>query len=117
MGEYGERIEMINSHSIDPPHGINDDEKFEALKASMAEGGWVGRPLLVLPQGDGYRALTGSHRWQAAYDNDMDIPCVVIDEDAWYAVTDEVLFDREGLWVLDEIGDETAAALAIQEDN
>ncbi len=38
-----------------------------------------GRPLLVVTMGDGYQALTGSHRWAAAQKLRLDIPSLVID--------------------------------------
>jgi len=52
----------------------------------MRTNGWVGRPLLVVQVdlGDRYRALTGSHRYDAATKVPLvQIPCTVIDHATW----------------------------------
>lgn len=52
--------------SITPRHEVRDVAHRDAIAASMSEDGWIGRPLVVVDSGDGYLALTGSHRLAAA---------------------------------------------------
>lgn len=59
---------------INPLHEVADQSKFEALKTSMDEDGWIGAPLVV----DGDQALTGSHRYWAAIETFTEIPRIDI---------------------------------------
>ena len=52
--------------SVIAPHEVNDPAKVAEIAASMVSQGWQGRPLLVVVYGDGWRALTGTHRLAAA---------------------------------------------------
>jgi len=52
--------------SVIAPHEVNDQSKVDVIAASMRESGWQGRPLLVVVYGDGWRALTGTHRLAGA---------------------------------------------------
>jgi hypothetical protein len=71
----------IRLDDIIPPHEVRDDEKLEAIRASMEDDGWKGRPLLVVPHPAADRtflALTGSHRLAAAaLAGREDVPCYV----------------------------------------
>lgn len=112
-------FEMIRTRSIYPPHSAENEEKVLALYASMQRDGWQGRPLLVVPSGDAYQALTGSHRWKAADEAGIEeVPCVVVDAEKFYGAG----YDINDLWdddvrlsILREIGDEDAARLMAEE--
>lgn len=72
---------LLAADNIEAVHGVQDATKFEALIASMRINGWQGRPLLVVAEGRGFVALTGSHRLAAAVELDLDVPCLVINTD------------------------------------
>ncbi|RKH93582.1 ParB/RepB/Spo0J family partition protein [Corallococcus sp. AB038B] len=62
-------VVMVRIDSIIPPHEVRDDGKLAALRESMEENGWQGRPLLGVPHPSAvgaFLALTGSHRTAAA---------------------------------------------------
>jgi ParB-like nuclease family protein len=70
--------------SIIPVHEPRDPEISTKIERSMWRSGWLGRPLLVVPEGDGiYQALTGSHRLGAAKVVGLSsIPALVLPETA-----------------------------------
>ena len=77
----------ISPTLIYPPHEVRDEDKYEALVAGMAKGGWSGRPVLAwrATEDDCVRAITGSHRIAAARAAGLEtIPVLVIecDDDA-----------------------------------
>lgn len=62
------------------PWNSVQEEKVDALAASMRRDGWLGRPLLVVEDSQGiYRALTGSSRLAAACRTLDTVPAVVLD--------------------------------------
>lgn len=76
-------MEIIPLAKINPLHEVQDPEKLRTLTESMKDDGWVGAPLVAIPYGDGFQALTGSHRWAAACDADLyEIPVEVIPYEA-----------------------------------
>jgi len=79
-------IQQVSLSSIKSRHGVAEPRKFRRLTASMATRGWVGRPLLAVPSGDGFRALTGSHRIAAARAASLEtVPVHVVDISAHVA--------------------------------
>jgi hypothetical protein len=75
-------IQNLPLEKITPLHEPKPDarKRLTNLIASMTSRGWDGRPLAVLQFADGYRAITGSHRYEAARQIGLtQIPCVVGD--------------------------------------
>lgn len=80
----------ISPAHIAEPHPVTDRAKLAALVASMASGGWDGRPVLAWRCGsDGeVIALTGSHRIAAARAAGLDeIPALIIEAEDDAVVT------------------------------
>ncbi len=81
---HGERFsmkdpDMIDTREISPINDVTDRAKYEYLVEQFENEGYVGRPVVVVENGnDGYIALTGSHRILAASEANIDVPCVVI---------------------------------------
>lgn len=62
--------------------GINDTDagKVNTLAKSLEDKGYVGRPVLLVENGnEGYIALTGSHRIEAAKQADVDLKAIVLE--------------------------------------
>ena len=81
---HGERFsmkdpDMIDTREISPINDVTDRAKYEYLVKQFEDEGYVGRPVVVVENGnEGYSALTGSHRILAASEASIDVPCVVI---------------------------------------
>ena len=75
-------ITTTTSTYIEPLHEVRDADKLAELVASMEADGWTGTPVVVAGLGGGVvRALTGSHRLQAAQDAGIDeVPVVSIED-------------------------------------
>lgn len=76
--------------SITPVHEVTDLRKFVRIARSMEKAGWRGRPIPVLRQGDGFVALTGSHRIAAASELEIGVPAVIVDGEAAEVVRSSV---------------------------
>ncbi len=73
--------ESINPNE-DYIQGINDTDagKVNTLAKSFEDKGYVGRPVLLVENGnEGYIALTGSHRIEAAKQADVDLKAIVLE--------------------------------------
>ena len=69
----------IATERISPWNPVEDQDLFAALRHSMEEHGWRGRPLLVYQQMGSWRAVTGSHRYAAAKAAKIaKIPCIIL---------------------------------------
>ena len=75
-----------DAESINPNEeyiqGINDTDagKVNTLAKSFEDKGYVGRPVLLVENGnEGYIALTGSHRIEAAKQADVDLKAIVLE--------------------------------------
>lgn len=105
----------ISPRNIQPIHGVNDDQKFCDVWASMLLDGWVGRPILAIGTEDWCHALTGSHRLAAAQRIGFNVPVLLIPcESDWtedYSLDTEV--DRREL--VEAFGDEAAIRLLGEE--
>ena len=72
---------MVGVNSVYPPHAVRDTAKRDRIRLAMEQDGWTGRPLLVMDCGGYYKALTGSHRLDAAMRAGINkIPVVVTAE-------------------------------------
>jgi hypothetical protein len=104
------------------PHDAWDEPKRDRLAADMAAHGWRGRPILVYCDGNGYTALTGSHRIKAAEMADVDVPVMECDfakleahGEAEGQTINDMGFDEDRLRYLLEAGDTRAAQLMYAE--
>ena len=73
--------ESINPNE-DYIQGINDTDaaKVNTLAKSFEDKGYVGRPVVLVENGnEGYIAVTGSHRIEAAKQADVDLKAVVLE--------------------------------------
>lgn len=73
--------ESINPNE-DYIQGLNDTDaaKVNAIAKSFEDKGYVGRPVLLVGNGnEGYIALTGSHRIEAAKQADVDLKAIVLE--------------------------------------
>lgn len=100
----------LRADQIIPPHGVKDPAKFADLVAAMREGGWVGRPILVHDDGNGYHAWTGSHRIAAAREAEVLVPVVCVTGEIERR-SEECADDDDRLAVLIDAEDEEAAAI------
>lgn len=120
--------EVVNVYKIVPPHEARDAEKLAALAEDMATRGWIGRAILAIDTGDGYVALTGSHRIAAAkvagleeipvYAIDIsahvlndDGACEVCGADCWVAALADAIDDQDRDGALSRCDDVMAIAL------
>lgn len=71
--------EELNPLEIVPVNEVTDRRKYRYLTEQFAENGWDGRPVVVIDTGNGYTALTGSHRVAAARAAMIDVPAVVLE--------------------------------------
>ncbi len=70
----------IHPDDIVPLHPITNPSMYVSLYLSMKKYGWQGRALLAATEDNYIRALTGSHRIQAARDAHVEsIPVYVLD--------------------------------------
>ena len=63
-------------------HAVTNPAKKDRLVKSMQAEGWQGPPILVVDTGNGVFALTGSHRWAAAKDAEIEVPVKYVDFEA-----------------------------------
>jgi len=118
--------------SLVPLHEPHDAAKMSALTESMVEHGWNGRPILVIDNGNGYLALTGSHRIAAARAAGLDeIPvyaidgtchiltdngdCTICGKTCWIAAAVEARDDYDREEAIEMSGDPDAIALMAAE--
>lgn len=119
---------------IVPLHEARDAEKLAAMTDDMALRGWTGRAILAIDTGDGFAALTGSHRIAAAkaagleeipvYAIDIsehvvgdDGDCEVCGADCWVAALAEGSDDDDRRAALERSGDAVAVALMAEEED
>jgi ParB-like chromosome segregation protein Spo0J len=98
------------------PHPAPSERLLESMR-----NGWIGRPLLARPLGDGLKALTGSHRLASALILGLEVPVLLIedadlDADGWDAI-DAANDDDDLLAALEQHGLIDAAALLKLEPN
>lgn len=78
--------------------GLNDTDadKVNAIAKSFEDKGYVGRPIVVIENGnEGYIALTGSHRIEAAKQADVDLKAIVLENNEDTAQLIDVRDDDE----------------------
>jgi hypothetical protein len=123
------RVETASSEDLRaiPRHDAHDAAKLGALVASMDADGWRGRPLLAVETCNGYRLLTGSHRYAAIQQlaEPIDVPIAIVDADAVDAACDaadmtadelitECLDDDDLAALLADLDDEAAALMGLE---
>jgi len=70
----------ISPWNVKPPHIPSNQIKLNKLISKMTSEGWKGRPILALKYSDTVRALTGSHRIEAARASGLKtIPVLTLD--------------------------------------
>ena len=112
--------------SINPVHEVTDAKKLALITESIQRDGWTGRDLVVYPCGDGYQAMTGSHRYAAACAEGLEqIPCVVVPaelfeaagyESDMYGVYCGHYDDDDKVKLLQEIGADADAIELMQQE-
>ena len=90
-------IQLIdpNPEKIWPWNEAFDTARTERIADSMRENGWQGDPLVIVEAGAGrgtYRALTGSHRLDAAAQTNTKVPVVILRLPPGWKCTWEGLF-------------------------
>lgn len=86
-----ENTETISNDELNyiMPFNELDEGKVSRLSNSMEANGYKGRPLLLFDNGnEGYIALTGSHRLEAAKRAGVDAPAVIIRPQKGFDYTD-----------------------------
>lgn len=82
-------------------HEIRDRAKLASLAQSMRRHGWNGRRLLGLEApGSGLIYLvTGTHRYTAAQETDLDVPLLIVEvtDPRWDLSGEDVFWDGERL--------------------
>lgn len=72
-------VQEIDPKTIQPLHEVRYEPKMMRLVKRMDESGWQGKPLLVVERAmNTYRAITGTHRIQAAEIQGIMVPVVVL---------------------------------------
>lgn len=72
-------VREIDPKTIQPLHEVRYEPKMMRLVKRMDESGWQGRPLLVVERAmNTFRAITGTHRIQAAEIQGLMVPAVVL---------------------------------------
>lgn len=110
----------VSRNDYEPINPI-DRDKADSIATAMRVNGWQGPPLLAV----GGRLLTGSHRQAAARRIGLDVPVLAVDPEAARRSAEKLGFWEDGdffvddheSWaaILDDMGDEEAAALFRQE--
>lgn len=72
------------------PHDIQDEGKLQALIESMSANGWQGAPLVKWGEVD---LITGTHRYHAAKEADIEIPVIDLED-----VFAEAGLDFQAVW-------------------
>lgn len=117
--------EIVPASSMKPLNAIEDTTRYERLAQSMRQGGWQGRPILVVKSARGKpRALTGSHRIAAAKVTNTPVPVLYVDQRAtkWkdsrgiFTSFNDAIDEQRVPEFLRAAGDYRAATLAEIED-
>ena len=100
--------ESINPNE-DYIQGINDTDaaKVNTLAKSFEDKGYVGRPVVLVENGnEGYIAVTGSHRIEAAKQADVDLKAIVLENNEDTAQLIEARDDDERANIAKELYEE-----------
>lgn len=96
--------------------GINgtDPGKVNTLAKSFEDKGYVGRPVLLVENGnEGYIALTGSHRIEAAKQADVDLKAIVLENNEDTAQLIEARDDDERENIAKQLYEEGAISKSV----
>lgn len=109
-----------DAESINPNEeyiqGINDTDagKVNTLAKSFEDKGYVGRPVLLVENGnEGYIALTGSHRIEAAKQADVDLKAIVLENNEDTAQLIEARDDDERENIAKQLYEEGAISKSV----
>lgn len=116
----GEEIHYSGTESINPNEeyiqGLNDTDadKVNAIAKSFEDKGYVGRPIVVIENGnEGYIALTGSHRIEAAKQADVDLKAIVLENNEDTAQLIEARDDDERENIAKQLYEEGAISKSV----
>ena len=111
---------FFSTESINPNEeyiqGINDTDpgKVNTLAKSFEDKGYVGRPVLLVENGnEGYIALTGSHRIEAAKQADVDLKAIVLENNEDTAQLIEARDDDERENIAKQLYEEGAISKSV----
>ena len=125
-GEYADRVKFSinpdsdsispdrwkNAEKLDPQeittqNEVRDPGMRDYLVQQFEENGWDGRPIVAYDNGgNGYVALTGSHRVAAAAEAGIQVPAVLIESREAIARLADTYSDEERAMVADELLEE-----------
>lgn len=115
QGQKGSGTESINPNE-EYIQGINgtDPGKVNTLAKSFEDKGYVGRPVLLVENGnEGYIALTGSHRIEAAKQADVDLKAIVLENNEDTAQLIEARDDDERENIAKQLYEEGAISKSV----
>lgn len=105
--ERWENAEELDPQEITTQNEVRDPGMRDYLVQQFEENGWDGRPIVAYDNGgNGYVALTGSHRVAAAAEAGIQVPAVLIESQEAIARLADTYSDEERAMVADELLEE-----------
>lgn len=102
-----ENAEKLDPQEITTQNEVRDPGMRDYLVQQFEENGWNGRPIVAYGNGgNGYVALTGSHRVAAAAEAGIQVPAVLIESQEAIARLADTYSDEERAMVADELLEE-----------
>lgn len=102
-----ENAEKLDPQEITTQNEVRDPGMRDYLVQQFEENGWDGRPIVAYDNGgNGYVALTGSHRVAAAAEAGIQVPAVLIESQEAIARLADTYSDEERAMVADELLEE-----------
>lgn len=102
-----ENAEELDPQEITTQNEVRDPGMRDYLVQQFEKGGWDGRPIVAYDNGgNGYVALTGSHRVAAAAEAGIQVPAVLIESQEAIARLADTYSDEERAMVADELLEE-----------
>jgi len=118
-----EYSDLVDPRRLVPVNEVRHPRSVERLIKAFLDVGWMGPPILAVDQGNGWQALTGSHRIAAAREIEMKVPVYYVDSELLEKFNEhsdrsilEAIDDDERLEMLREIGDPYALEIMKAED-
>lgn len=105
--ERWENAEKLDPQEITTQNEVRDPGMRDYLVQQFEENGWDGRPIVAYDNGgNGYVALTGSHRVAAAAEAGIQVPAVLIESQEAINRLADTYSDEERATVADELLEE-----------